>query len=446
MTIRRTSLRKTAVYLAVLTFAILAWNLGYKTLGRAFPTVSPGWSESQAVEDAQRIINGIHSVGIVKYSHYPNGPIYVLIPFLKAGLASDWNTLRLIPLAISVICLALLSWRLFSLGKSLLDDITTAVFLACFILQPAFYIWQGTLHHESYSLSLVLLSSVAVSSRKGFSPWILMIIGFGAGWFGYDFLPGHVLVLLTLRIAVYFGYVNLSFRKILYLATRDSLFFISGCLYAIVAHLFQNILFFGSVKGGLLDLIGSASMRMGLEYNPRYNEAGNLSGTFNPLIISRDMAKSFLGGWQTLERTGVSYSGIYKWSNDLALILMGVFSFGNYFVNWAKYREIGVHYHRLKIAAFLIFSVGICLSCISWFFLMPNHAANHFVNLPRHFLLGLLLIGYLPLTLRCDTFSFFQSMMKPMNVSTRFFILFPIVPLAVSFFYYLLLVVILKIH
>ena len=101
------------LFLAI-AFAVGTWFLGFRFL---HVVGTDRHSETQSVAEAVEMLKGNHSVGIVSYTHYPNGPTYIIYLFLKLGIF-DLTLLRLIPLTISALAVGFLFWRTFEWAQT----------------------------------------------------------------------------------------------------------------------------------------------------------------------------------------------------------------------------------------------------------------------------------------------------------------------------------------
>jgi len=251
------------IALCLVSFAAGSMRIGAIKTGRH--------AENTAVKEALLMAEGQHRYGIVEYTHYPNGPIYALAAMTQLGLSR--RQARLLPIAVSALCAAMLLWVLVAPSGPLLRTWATLA-LGTLVLQPGIVDWQGALHEHSYAISTALLAMALSCCLPARHVWVFSGLGFAAGWIGYDFLPAQGLAVFTLRWTYHCALRNLSLGAAFGRATLDALAFASGAAVAILTHLLQLALYFGSLSQAIRDLLGSAAARMGAEaaasMNPEY--------------------------------------------------------------------------------------------------------------------------------------------------------------------------------
>lgn len=381
------SLRKPDVWVAVV-FCAYVWICGLIPLGQ-MPTDS--FSEQNSFRIARLIEQGSHKYGIVDYTHYPGGPIYLIVFLRKIGI-SEVSGLRLLPLSVSVVCFSFMLYAML-LNAGSLPLKLWAVF-SCLSLyhQPGICLWQGDLHEHSYTMAILFLLAAISSLFRRIYP-SLFILGFVSGWIGYTFAPAQVITVFVVRFLFYSRYAENSPSKVLIRAFADAAAIASGILSAIALHLVQNALYFGSVGEAFRDLLGSAAGRMNLDLardiSPGY--AAHLRTEWHPpQWSSRAPGRLELvsGLWRHFLESG--------WTSRPLLLYALVMGLGI----WAwKYTSMLLQVHhriclnRMQVLELLVVGAGAVLAPISWMILMTNHTAVHVHLLPRLFFAGYVLLA-----------------------------------------------------
>jgi hypothetical protein len=342
-------------------------------------------SERLAVDDARSILKGIHKFGIVYYTHYPNGPSYLLLLPMKYGLSTD-KSLRVVPVAFSAICFGLLALGIVIHCSNPLMKIAALLVAATFLWQPGVVLWMGSLYQHSYALALCF-AGFGLGLIPTIPIWAFFGLAFISGWMGYDFTFAFVFSIITGRWLVY-SRQNRSLRATLGNLSLNLFATCSGIALAIVTHIIQNVFFFGSVKAAFNDLIGSAAARAGMEVakelNPQYVDFLVAAGASTPhprTTLVTDMITAFTTrGWiaplilkQCLQVIVASFIIIFLWS--------------------LLRRRLTVYSCYSVILSLLVVTLLACASGLTWILLMPNHARFHFHLIPRHLFVPLLIWG-----------------------------------------------------
>jgi hypothetical protein len=360
----------------------LAWNRGFASLELSF---TDPVSERQAVDDAKSILNGTHKFGIVSYTHYPNGPSYLLLLPMKYGLSTD-RSLRVVPIAFSAICFGLLALGIVMHFSNLIMKIAALLVAAAFLWQPGVVLWMGSLHQHSYALALCF-AGLGMGLIPRMPSWAFFGLAFLSGWMGYDFTFAFVFSIMTGR---WLGYSRQgrSLRTMLAKLALDLVATCSGIALAIITHIIQNVFFFGTVKAAINDLIGSAAARAGMEVakdlNPHYVNFLVAAGASTPhprAALATEMITTFATrGWiaqsiltQCLQMIGATFIIIFLWS--------------------LLRRRLTVYSCYSVSLSLLIITLMACASGLTWILVMPNHARFHFHLLPRHLFVPLLIWG-----------------------------------------------------
>jgi|GEM_PF-1367306 len=325
-------------------------------------------------KDSISISQGKHRFGIVSYTHTPNGSAYILVPFAKIG----WNTkeqFRRVPvvisaLAISVWLLILLRRTRFLFQKFL---ITGIVFFLVF--QPGIREWHQCLHIHSYMFSILFIVITLSLTCKNIKV-ILLILGFIAGWFSYDWLTVQTVAVLTSRIAFYHFFSETRHdKRRWYLPFLETGLYVAGGILAIAAHICQNALFYKSWTKAWHDLLGTAALRAKIEFGKEWN-----SGYYNynsAIIKQKGLDKNrfitILDLWNHFRR-------LHFPTKNILLIVGGLALYQAWALFINKLPKITLQ-HILKLFVIVILIV---LSGVIWYIMMPWHACCHFHVIYRH--------------------------------------------------------------
>jgi hypothetical protein len=190
-------LRKDNLLLQFLILAVVVFNLyGYWFNLGLHNTDLP--DEDMVMHEGQAMLAGNHKVGIVTSTHYPNGPTYILLPFLKLGI-SDRESLRWIPTIIAVAAEILLLYAFYKSNLKFLWKVYLITVAAILFYQPGIRNWVGSLHEQSYAFSITItLISMAVMGTRNL--WLFGLVGFVSGWIGYDYIPAQTSALFGVAI------------------------------------------------------------------------------------------------------------------------------------------------------------------------------------------------------------------------------------------------------
>ena len=381
------------VALCLVSFAAGTLRIGSIRTGRQ--------AESTAVREARLIAEGQHRYGIVEYTRYPNGPTYALAAMMQLGLSRQQA--RLLPTAVSALCAGMLLWVLVAPSGPLLRTWATLA-LAALVLQPGIVDWQGALHEHSYAISTALLAMVLSCCLPARQVWVFSGLGFAAGWIGYDFLPAQGLAIFTLRWIYHCALRDRSLGAAFGRATLDALAFASGAAVAILTHLLQLALFFGSLSQAIRDLLGSAAARMGAEaaatMNPEYEEFLRRSAT---RLVG-------FGAWQgqfspgrpqmveTIFRDFLTPRWIFA-TSLWAVAAAGVALVAFHLRSAERRARLRAATLRRPLLVLVVALCGTVAAPIAWILLMPRHAFFHLHMLPRHFFVAAALLVVLPVAL-----------------------------------------------
>jgi hypothetical protein len=335
-----------------------------------------GGSETQAINDARSIYSGNHRYGIVNYTHYPNGPSYMLLLPLSIG-QSDTRDFRVVPVIFSAICLGVLSFGVMTYASSWILMLVGAVSCLSLLWQPGILFWMGALHEHSYALVLCF-AAMGLSLLPNLPKWLLFFLSFISGWIGYDFTFCFILSVLVCRLLVH-AHTLQAPVKFLRRSFIDGCVTIAGILAAIITHIIQNALFFGGLRAALADLFGSAAVRAGLSVgdslNPSYSSYIHdaAAGKQYPRMDQiNDIATLFITPTWSDGRLALGCFGLVG-----ICILLGLFRVA--YLRLFRLDEL-LNKSLFYIAVF-------CLALISgfaWFLLMPEHSRFHFHFIARH--------------------------------------------------------------
>jgi hypothetical protein len=240
---------------------------------------------------------------------------------------------------------------------------------------------MGGLHEQSYALAMCF-AAMGVSLFPRNLRYVLVTLGFIAGWIGYDMLIGFVFSVFTCRLLVHSRGAR-SVKEAVQQSVTDTVFATLGALFAVVTHLIQNAFFFGSVNAAFKDLIGSAAARAGVEsaatMNNQYWEGlkFHLQDPATVNMTRMDLVLAHLRAFLSAEWTDMPSA--YVCFSILALVL------GAGLLVTAILRKWSVKDVLRTGATLLLALCGTVLAGIGWILVMPHHARFHFHFLPRHF-------------------------------------------------------------
>ncbi len=362
-------------------------------LGAAFlGSVETGaQAEATTFAEAERMARGDQRFGIVEYTHYPNGPLYLTAAMTAVGL--ERGTMRWLPLLLSSFALGGFAFVLarVSLRRWMLAWVVGGCCIL--LLQPAYVQWQGAIHEHSYAVTVALLAVVLATLLPAGRSWPFVALGFVAGWVGYDWLPGQALVLFGARWLVAARDEALPLTQALLHGVLDTLKFTAGASLAILAHTFQLVLYFGDAETALRDLLGSAAARAGADGAERLNPEYGAKIRAN----TQTLAEAY-GAGGDLSRTYVigQLAGQFanpRWTSPGLLLVAAAAGLAALGTGLAPRLRAG-SFRALGVGAF---ALAIALaSTVAWAFLMPQHGLAHLHMLPRHVLLLVLLGIALP--------------------------------------------------
>ncbi len=360
--------------LACILFAALAWSRGIDRIERA---VTDETSERQALHDANKIAAGDHKLGIVQYTHFPNGPSYILLLPIKMGI-KDPRELRVVPVAFSVACLTLLILGLLLHLSNPVVAIVAVSIVTSLLWQPGVLNWMGALHEHAYVLALCF-AGLGVALIPGVPRWALFGLAFLTGWMGYDLILGFIFSVLVGRWLVIIRSEDKS-RKVAVRFFIDAATTVAGVAAAIASHIAQNAFYFGGIKEAIKDLIGSAAVRAGLEVgrdltpgyfnNIRYAMQGKTYPRWNLIV---DLIKAFLNPeWSRVDLMS------YGLQASVGILVVAVV--------WKLFRKaLSLKDLRIFGGAVVVVTIISVVSGTLWIIVMPDHARFHFHFLPRHF-------------------------------------------------------------
>lgn len=392
-----------------LLLALLSFGLGVSNLG---VIVTGGPAESQTFREALQLVAGNQRWGIVEYTHYPNGPVYVVSAMMALGISP--HAMRFLPIGVAAMSFGLLFWSLWITARSWSLRVWAALGCLVLALQPGIVLWQGALHEHSYALSLGLATIGLSCVLRPSAAWALYAIGFTAGWIGYDFLPAQTGAVFTARwlyhgraddkgqappLADAFGW-----------AVLDALRFASGAAGAILAHVIQVVLFYGGLEAALRDFVGSAAARLGADagtINPAYEAHLRIVGermAFRPEYSEFSRAALGAEGVRNTRMLAKMAELFFTRETDRGLLLTGVGAgLAIAAVEMARtFARGGGKLSRALprlLASGAVALAGTLAASIAWMILVPRHAVFHFHILPRHFFIGCGLLVLLPVAL-----------------------------------------------
>jgi hypothetical protein len=240
---------------------------------------------------------------------------------------------------------------------------------------------MGGLHEQSYALAMCF-AVMGVSLIPRTLRYVLLTLGFIAGWMGYDMLIGFVFSAFTCRLLARSRSAR-SIKHAVQQSVTDTVFATLGALLAVVTHLIQNAFFFGSVSAAFKDLIGSAAARAGVESaatmnNPYWEGVKfHLKDPATANMTRMDLVLAHLRVFFSAEWSDMPSA--YSCFSILGLVLGAGVLVTGFLRPWSTKEA-------LRNGAILLLAVcGTVLAGIGWILVMPNHARFHFHFIPRHF-------------------------------------------------------------
>jgi len=381
-----TASRSVAPLVLALTVALGAFALGYGQLERIETGTE---AEHTTLAEARAMAAGDQRFGIVEYTHFPNGPLYIAATLTRAGLSE--RSMRLVPLGLAAAAFGFMAFALLAWAPGVVSRAWIVTASAVLLLQPAAILWMGALHEHSYAFAMVL-TLVAISIRVGPSTsWALFPFGFLAGWIGYDWLPAQAMTVLAIRWLVLARDEETPLLHAAAGAALDAMKFASGVALAVLAHLVQLGFYFDSFEAASRDLLGSAAARANTggasQINPEYGRfiAADTARLEHAYSQRADLAPIFGEGFDFEDPPRLRLSwllyrqfGLPRWSHACLLALAA--ALGVALSGLRLFRE-RARRGALVGAVALLFAVA---APMVWVFLMPQHALSHMHMLPRH--------------------------------------------------------------
>jgi len=363
------------------------------------------YSEQITLAEGHELAAGHQRFGIVEYTHFPNGPLYLVAAMTAAGL--EPTSMRFVPVGIAALCFGLLAWVLASWAPTRGLRIWVVAAVVVLLLQPAALLWMGALHEHSYAFSMVLLLVATAVRVTPSSSWLLFPLGFAAGWIGYDWLPGQAVTVLTVRWLVLARNEETPLVDAAATAGLDALKFVSGAALAVLAHLIQLALFFDSWDRAARDLLGAAAARANAggasRINPEYGRFIELDlQRLQQAYARRPALAAILGSDFSvhhpprLRLTAMLYQqfGLPRWSSLGLLAAAGMGGVG--LMATRGFRALA----SARAVPVAVVGAGLAVAAPAvWVFLMPQHALSHMHMLPRHVLVTVVLLLALPVLL-----------------------------------------------
>jgi len=354
-------------------FFLLVASVGLHTL---FFSEKPTDSVSERIvlNDANDIVTGNHKWGIgltnkycqcthyFVYTHYPNGPAYILTPFILLGI-KDSTHLRLVPIFLSALAFSFLYYSILKSQKSFITKLAFTFIFVLLLYQPGIRNWLKALHEHAYWVALASFTpALIILNKNSFS--ISLLLGFIIGWIGYDFIPGLMLAIFTLIWVKQSFTTNSNLLVAVKPAIKKFFPFIFGLLLAIILHLIQNSLYYGSLIDAYNDLFGSLFVRMGIQ-----DWGSELNPTYYNNIVNAFKGNMIQSRWKNLSR-------FFDFSPRLTFNLPSIFitSLLLLFLVISKFIQLSKQ-HRLTLLIGLFFAG---FSGIIWHLAVPWHAHFHF--------------------------------------------------------------------
>jgi hypothetical protein len=283
------------------------------------------------------------------YTHYPPGPHWIAGVSAKIFGVNAIKFFRIFPILIGLLSITYFSWQIFNFIGATKGAIAVLLFTAI----PMFLNMMHGLSYQGYAFALLLLEigiCLKIFTRKDlifFDLLLLFLISHLQGWMSFDyfFLVSAIPALLLLLFPSH----TIKFNQICLI----SLVCIAGFALAHTFHFYQVVHYFDSFDKALSDFFSTAAYRsQSITYDDGSTTPSMLSILWNYLTI-------YSGTY-----THLGVPAIYYSLTGAIIIFMA--SPNN------KYR--------------LIFGIFLSLLIASaWVIVMPQHAAQHWHFIPRHY-------------------------------------------------------------
>jgi hypothetical protein len=361
-------------------------------------------SERNTLREARGLVAGQGRFGIFEYTHYPNGPIYAVAVMARLGMQP--RQMRLFPVAISALALGFLLFALVERSRTSMLRLWALAACGVLAIQPGVLDWQGALHEHSYVVSLGFLAIGLGAWAPARLSWLFFPLGFLAGWAGYDWLPAQGLAVLTVRWLYHARSGEVDVARAALLATLDAIRFASGVSLAILSHLLQLALFFGSLEEAIRDLVGSAAVRMGVEgaggINPEYaTRVASGEAATQQQAVEKVFGEGFsMASPNRAAMLAVSFSRFVAWDIHAWVVSVACGVAAGVAVLDLRSRPGAERAPGSRLALVVVVALaGVFAAPAAWSLLMPHHAVFHAHFLHRHVLVGLALLLVMPVLL-----------------------------------------------
>lgn len=284
------------------------------------------------------------------YTHYPPGPSWIAGISAKIFEPTAIAKLRIIPVLIGLLSIACFLWQIFNLVGAIKGALAAIIFASIPMLSNMMHV----LSYQGYALALLLFGiaiciKVFIHKNPSFYELLLLFsISHIQGWMGFDYF--FLVISLPIIIMLLFP-PNTTNRNKVYLMVMVCLI---GFSLAHLVHFYQVINYLGSLDKALLDFSGTAAYR---SQSITYDDGSALPSTASLLW---SYLTTYSGSWRHLGWSALYYSVIGS------IIILALPSSAQ------KYRLILGIYLSLFIASL-------------WVITMPQHAAQHWHFIPRHY-------------------------------------------------------------
>ena len=317
-----------------------------------------GW---RSVGVARAVAAGRSRFGLVDYTHHPVGPAYPLVPVLRIGRP---DLIPFVPGYAGAITTGIAFAALLYIAPWPLWPGVCAAFVAL-LWQPGYLNWLHTTWQHSWNFCVVFVLIAVAALRERAAVWLLLV-GYVAGWLGYDFVFVQVATVAAVRLALW---SQTGLAGALIAVGDETLAFVTGLALAFISHMVQNALYFSSAVMAVHDLLGSLFIRVN---NHDYDV---------PTLATR---------WALLLDLASGYVRLFltpKWSHWPSLVAAGAAVAVGAAIVARRLR--GARRIALPILAIVVVALG---SLVAWWTIAPGHAIPHPHFFPRMLLVPLLAI------------------------------------------------------
>jgi hypothetical protein len=326
-------------------------HIGTKGMLLDDATQAQNWTDVVVGRGVAKVVNSDHFV----YTHYPPGP-YLIAGAMTAGFGTGRiHVYRLVPVTIGLIAI------IYLLGEmaASVGPLRAGLGALALAIVPMFTDMMHGLAYQGYALSFLLVQfglCLRIARQGSLTTWMitaLVLISFVQGALGFDYVFLVTFAPLVVSLVMEDDRPGDWGRRVVTSCGLTC----SGFLFATGLHFLQVAGYFGSVRLALQDYVGIAAYRAnGATYDNGASVPSRLRVLWDYLTVHTALPMHF--GFSVLWFV----IGVF-------VVLLVIKLFGLAQVTWAALVSLPV--------ALLIASL--------WVVAMPQHSAQHFHFIPRHY-------------------------------------------------------------